>query len=340
MERYMSRCLELASSAEGLTAPNPMVGAVLVCDNRIVAEGKHACYGALHAEPDAINKINNRELLAKCTLYVNLEPCCHHGKTPPCTEKIIAAGIPRVVVAALDISDKVNGKGIRILNEAGVETEMGVLEKEAIQLNRFFYTFHAKKRPYILLKWAQTSDGYLDSDRQNAAIPPTRISNSLTQILDHHWRSEYQAIMVGTNTIIMDDPQLTVRKWYGNNPLRITIDRRGRLNGNCNFFNNSAPSLLFTAQPAVDFGKNTTVVHSGGDLQSVVNELYSRKIQSLIIEGGTQLIESFIALDLWDEARIFTGNFNLYKGVKAPAISGKIVAKENLGTNTVTTIVK
>ena len=340
MEKYMRRCLELASYAEGLTAPNPMVGAVLVCDNRIVAEGKHAYYGAPHAEPDAIDKVTDRELLGRCTLYVNLEPCCHHGKTPPCTEKIISAGIPRVVVAALDISAKVNGKGIKILNEAGIETKTGILEKEAIELNRFFYTFHSKKRPYILLKWAQTPDGYLDSDRQTAAIPPTRISNSLTQTLDHHWRSEYQAIMVGTNTIIMDNPHLTIRKWYGDNPLRITIDRHGRLNKKYNFFNDSAPSLLFTSQQAIDCGKNTTVLHNGCDLETVMNELYERKIQSLIIEGGTQLIESFIALDLWDEARIFTGNFNLCKGVKAPAIRGKIVAKENLGTNTVTTIVR
>jgi diaminohydroxyphosphoribosylaminopyrimidine deaminase/5-amino-6-(5-phosphoribosylamino)uracil reductase len=331
----MRRCLELAVSAEGLTYPNPMVGAVLVCDDRIIAEGKHVRYGAPHAEPDAISKVNDPDILKKCTLYVNLEPCCHFGKTPPCTGKIISAGIPRVVVAALDTSSKINGKGIRALNEAGIVTNVGVMENEARQLNKFFYAYHEKKRPYILLKWAQTPDGFIDSDRTTAETPPVRISNNLTQIVDHHWRNQYQAIMVGTNTIVMDNPNLTNRCWYGNNPLRITIDRHGILNSGCNIFNNEAESIVFAGNPETNYGDNAEVIPYT-DLRHIMQTLYDRRIQSLIVEGGTNLLNSFIELGLWDEIITFTGNFLLEKGVKAPVFSTAIpVATETLGSNRV-----
>jgi diaminohydroxyphosphoribosylaminopyrimidine deaminase/5-amino-6-(5-phosphoribosylamino)uracil reductase len=331
-ELYMRRCLELASSAEGLTSPNPMVGAVLVCDGRIIAEGKHAFYGAPHAEPDAISKVGELEILKKCTLYVNLEPCCHFGKTPPCTEKIISAGIPHVVVAALDTSSKINGKGIRALNEAGIVTNVGILENEARRLNRFFYTYHEKKRPHILLKWAQTPDGFIDSDRKTPETPPARISNSLTQIVDHHWRSRYQAIMVGTNTIVMDNPNLTNRCWYGKNPLRITIDRHGILNHKYNIFNDEAKSIVFTANYGANYGNSAEVIQCT-DLMQIVKTLYDKKIHSLIVEGGTDLLNSFIKLGLWDEIITFTGDFLLKKGVEAPTLPDMPAVCETLGSN-------
>jgi diaminohydroxyphosphoribosylaminopyrimidine deaminase/5-amino-6-(5-phosphoribosylamino)uracil reductase len=329
----MRRCLELASAAEGLTHPNPMVGAVLYYDGRIIAEGKHAFYGAPHAEPDAIAKVNDPEILKKCTLYVNLEPCCHFGKTPPCTEKIIAAGIPVVSIGALDTSLKINGKGIRALNEAGVVTNVGVLENEARSLNKFFYTYHEKKRPYILLKWAQTMDGFIDAHRKNPNIPPVRISNRLTQILDHHCRAQYQAIMVGTNTIVLDNPNLTNRCWYGENPIRITIDRHGVLNHKYNFFDNNAKSIVFVDNNNnTDYGSNAEVMPCDG-LTQIIDVLYNKKIQSLIVEGGTTLINSFIELGLWDEIITFTGDFVLHKGVKAPDLSNVQYMSEFLGSN-------
>jgi diaminohydroxyphosphoribosylaminopyrimidine deaminase/5-amino-6-(5-phosphoribosylamino)uracil reductase len=330
----MRRCFELASSAEGLTYPNPMVGAVLSYDGTIIAEGKHAFYGAPHAEPDAISKVNDPEILKKCTLYVNLEPCCHFGKTPPCTEKIISAGIPHVVVGALDTSLKINGKGIRALNEAGVVTNVGIMENEARRLNKFFYVYHEKKRPYILLKWAQTLDGFIDANRQTSGIPPVKISNNLTQILDHHWRNQYQAIMVGTNTIVMDNPNLTNRCWYGKNPLRITIDRHGILNHKYNIFDDNAQSIVFTANNKVNYGNNTEVILCD-DLMQIIKILYDKKIQSLIVEGGTRLINSFIELGLWDEIITFTGDFILQKGIKAPTLPTVPLTSEFLGSNTV-----
>ncbi|MDR2383792.1 MAG: bifunctional diaminohydroxyphosphoribosylaminopyrimidine deaminase/5-amino-6-(5-phosphoribosylamino)uracil reductase RibD [Prevotellaceae bacterium] len=331
-ELYMRRCFELASSAEGSTHPNPMVGAVLSCDGTIIAEGKHAFYGAPHAEPDAISKVNDPEILKKCTLYVNLEPCCHFGKTPPCTEKIISAGIPHVVVAALDTSSKINGKGIKALNNAGVVVDVGILENEARRLNKFFYAYHEKKRPYILLKWAQTPDGFIDSDRKTPGAPPIRISNSLTQIVDHHWRNQYQAIMVGTNTIVMDNPNLTNRCWYGKNPVRITVDRRGLLNHKYNIFNDEAQSIVFTANSKANYGNNTEVIPCT-DLAHIIKILYDKKIQSLIVEGGTTLLNSFIELGLWDEIITFTGDFLLHNGVSAPTLPSVPFVSEPLGTN-------
>ena len=331
----MMRCLQLASSAEGLTAPNPMVGALLVYEGKIIAEGKHAFCGAPHAEPDAINKVKDPAILKKCTLYVNLEPCSHYGKTPPCAEKIISVGIPHVVIGALDTSAKVNGKGIKMLNDAGVKTQTGVLEKEARELNKFFFTFHEKKRPYILLKWAQTKDGFIDTYRKNPDIPPLAISNRLTQILSHHWRTQYQAIMVGTNTVIMDNPSLTARKWTGKNPLRITIDKNNRLNPSYHIFNADAATLLFTNSPE-KYGGNTQVINTHDfSLEYILNYLYSINVQSLIVEGGSELINSFIQNNLWNEAITFTSDKYITEGIKAPFINNKPVATEKLGNNEV-----
>jgi len=339
-EKYMSRCLKLASSAEGLTAPNPMVGALLVYDGRIIAEGKHAYYGAPHAEPDAISKVQDNDILKKCTLYVNLEPCCHYGKTPPCTEKIISAGISRVVVGALDTSSKINGNGIATLNNAGIKTEVGILEKESRLLNKFFYTYHEKTRPYILLKWAQTKDGFIDSNRKTPNTRPASISNTISRIATHHLRSCYQAIMVGTNTVVMDNPCLTTRFWYGKNPTRITMDRYRKLNSQYNIFNNEANTIIYTSSDA-NYGENTEIVHTNSfNVQDIINNLYTKKIQSLIVEGGTVLLESFIKEGLWDEANIFTSNSYLRNGVKAPALSGTIISESNLNTDVMTKVLR
>jgi diaminohydroxyphosphoribosylaminopyrimidine deaminase/5-amino-6-(5-phosphoribosylamino)uracil reductase len=335
-EIYMKRCLEIAAIAEGATAPNPLVGAVIVHGDRIIGEGWHRRYGAPHAEPTAIDSVGDGEALRHSMLYVNLEPCCHYGKTPPCVEKIIAAGIPSVVIAAVDTSAKVNGKGIRALNGAGIATRVGVLEKEARELNKFFYAVHEKHRPYIFLKWAQSPDGFIDGARTSSDIPPVRISNETTRLFDHRLRSKYQAIMVGSSTVVMDNPRLTNRCWYGASPLRIVVDRRDRLDGAYSIFDDAAPTLAFTGSRRT-LGAAEIVVGAEATLTDVVGALYSRRIQSLLVEGGATLLGSFIDAGLWDEAVVFTGAAALGRGAPAPRLSdADVVAREQLGTDTLT----
>jgi diaminohydroxyphosphoribosylaminopyrimidine deaminase/5-amino-6-(5-phosphoribosylamino)uracil reductase len=333
---FMRRCLELAATAGGLVAPNPLVGAVLVCDGRIVGEGWHKSYGAPHAEPEAITSLINTDLLPRCTLYVNLEPCNHYGKTPPCTEQIIAAQIPRVVVACTDPFPEVNGTGIERLRKAGIEVETGILQAEARALNKFFFTYHEKKRPYIILKWAESADGFIDADRDENS-PPTRISNELTRIIAHRWRSQIQAIMVGTNTVIRDNPQLTLRGVEGRNPLRLTLDRKARLDPNRKIFDAQAETIIFVGHgQSKIYGERTECVEVCFDEnleESILQTLYKRRIQSLMIEGGTKLIESFISKGFWDEARVFKSRILLTAGVKAPQVEGLRKSEENIGDN-------
>ena len=315
-ETYMRRCLEIARNGLGCVAPNPMVGAVLVRGGKIIAEGFHRAYGLPHAEPEAIGKVSDRALLRECTLYVSLEPCSHFGKTPPCTELIIASQIPRVVVAATDTFPKVNGAGILRLREAGIEVAVGVLEREACELNKRFFTFHEKKRPYIILKWAQTADGFIDVCR-TASEPAAKISNDEAHRLSHRWRTEEQAIMVGTNTVLMDNPALTARLWQGKNPARVTVDEKNVLPRTLNIFNSEAQTIVF----------------DNADISVWLKELYERNIQSLIVEGGAQLLRSFIDAGLWNEARIFTSPQQFGKGVSAPIIDGVLRSEESLGDN-------
>jgi diaminohydroxyphosphoribosylaminopyrimidine deaminase/5-amino-6-(5-phosphoribosylamino)uracil reductase len=293
-----------------------MVGAVLVRGGKIIAEGFHRAYGLPHAEPEAIGKVTNKALLRECTLYVSLEPCNHFGKTPPCTELIIASQIPRVVIAVTDPFPKVNGSGILRLREAGVEVTHGVLEREARELNKRFFTFHEKKRPYIILKWAQTADGFIDVCR-TASKPVAKISNDEAHRLSHRWRTEEQAIMVGINTVLMDNPALTARLWQGKNPVRVTVDKKDILPRMLNIFNADAPTIVF----------------GNSDVNSWLKEFYERNIQSVIIEGGAKLLRSFIDADLWNEARIFTSPQQFGKGVSAPTIEGVVRSEENLGDN-------
>lgn len=331
----MQRCLQLAMRAEGLTSPNPMVGALLVVDGRIIAEGYHHRAGLPHAEPNAINQVSDAELLKRATLYVSLEPCSHYGKTPPCCELIIRSRIPRVVVATLDPNPLVAGRGVRMLREAGIEVTVGVLEREAQFLNRRFFTFQLHHRPYVILKWAQTADGFIDILRSEKGSGPLRISNDITKALNHQMRTTEDAIMVATRTAILDDPHLTVTKWSGKNPLRLLLDRSLRVPSSSRIFDDAAETLVFTEQPVssplrieqpnityqlVDF--NAPLV------PQVLSALYERNILSVIIEGGSQWLQTVIDSGLWDEAHVETSSILVHDGVAAPDI--KLKAKEGV----------
>ncbi len=325
-EIYMSRCLQLALRAEGKTSPNPMVGALLVCDGKIISEGYHHKAGEPHAEPNAIKAVKDKELLKRSTLYVSLEPCSHYGKTPPCSELIINSQIPRVVVGTLDPNPLVAGRGIKMMRDAGIEVKVGVLEEEAKFINRRFFTFQTLKRPYIILKWAETADGFMDKVRESKAEGgPVKISNVLTKTLNHQMRANEDAIMVATSTAILDDPHLTVSKWTGNNPLRVLLDRSLKVPMNSRIFDSSAPTLVFTEKRGVGYGENVNFeeIDFGGDVYAqVLNALYKRNILSVIIEGGAKWLQTVIDSGIWDEAYVERGEMVLNEGngVKAPKI--------------------
>jgi len=333
-QTYMRRCLELAATASGYTAPNPMVGAVLVCNGRIIGEGFHRQYGEPHAEANAIDSVREKELLKYSTLYVNLEPCSHCGKTPPCADLIIANRIPEVVVGSGDPNPVVAGKGIAKLRAAGCQVTEHVLEAECDLLNIRFMTFHRRRRPYVVLKWAQTADGFIDVVRNlNVQGRPTWITGWYEQTLVHRWRSEEQAIMVGTNTALADNPMLNVRKWSGRQPLRVTLDRNLRLPASLHLFDGSSPTLVFTEKQQPDTSQVTYITVPFDDQlpQRILEELFCRKIISVMIEGGTRLLQTFIDAGLWDEVRIFTGNAVFGNGVKAPVVPqmpAKIIDKK------------
>jgi diaminohydroxyphosphoribosylaminopyrimidine deaminase/5-amino-6-(5-phosphoribosylamino)uracil reductase len=333
-ERYMSRCLELAKNGRGSVAPNPMVGAVIVQDNLIIGEGYHRCYGESHAEVNAIASVHNEVLLRDATMYVSLEPCSHYGKTPPCAELIIRKGIPRVVVACLDPFPEIAGRGIRMLRDAGVEVVTGVMEREAIALNCFFMTRHKKRRPYVILKWAQSEDGFLDRKREDPAEAPVLLSTSVTRLMVHKLRSEVQAIMVGTNTAVLDNPSLTVRYWVGNSPLRVTIDNNMRIPPDARLFDGSHPTLVYRKRKKdsvnndkkdcdsahLSLGGNRTYVtidDSAGFTEKILTDLYERNISSMLVEGGAQLHRTFLEKDIWDELVIETAPVRLGEGVPA-----------------------
>jgi diaminohydroxyphosphoribosylaminopyrimidine deaminase/5-amino-6-(5-phosphoribosylamino)uracil reductase len=336
-EIYMQRCLELAQLGIGYVSPNPMVGAVIVHEGRIIGEGYHHKYGEAHAEVNAINQVidkfdNYAELLKRSTIYVSLEPCAHHGKTPPCADLIIKHQIPRVIVGCRDPFDQVNGKGIDKLLAAGVDVITGVLETECKWLNRRFFTRVQKHRPYIILKWAQTTDGFFapDDNRQ------LWITGHESQKLVHQWRGEEDAILVGTNTAAIDNPQLNVRYGAGKAPKRVVIDRKLKLNQNLNVFNQSVETLIFNQIKTEINGKNKYIALEDFDRfvpQYILYQLYLQDIQSVIIEGGAYTLNSFIEAGLWDEARIFTGEVILKNGIKAPVVNGEIEEEILSGTD-------
>jgi diaminohydroxyphosphoribosylaminopyrimidine deaminase / 5-amino-6-(5-phosphoribosylamino)uracil reductase len=322
-ENYMRRCIELAKTGMGNTAPNPMVGSVIVHAGKIIGEGFHQKFGEAHAEVNAINNVVDKSLLSNACLYVNLEPCSHFGKTPPCSDLIIQHKIPRVIIANVDPHPVVKGKGIEKLRKAGVDVITNVLNEEGEELNRRFFLFQRKSRPYIILKWAQTEDGFIDVERSfRQPQRPTWITTEEARMLVHKWRAEEQAIMVGTNTAFLDNPMLNVREWTGNDPVRIVIDQSLRLPKNLHLFDGRVETLVFTSQE-IDFDVNDTVEYITIPFneylpEKILGELYRRQIQSVIIEGGTKLINTFLKANLWDEARVFTGDKYFGKGIPAP----------------------
>jgi len=342
-EIYMRRCMELAELGMGNVSPNPMVGAVVVLNDKVIGEGYHQKYGEAHAEVNAVNQVINRfenyaELLKQATIYVSLEPCAHYGKTPPCADLIIKHQIQKVVVGCRDPFDQVNGKGIEKLEAAGVEVLLGVLEAECKWLNRRFFTRIQKHRPYIILKWAQTADGFFAPANGSQFW----ITGTESHKLVHQWRGEEDAILVGTKTVVADNPQLNVRYGNGKSPKRVVIDRKLNLDKNLNIFDQSVDTLIFNEIETKLDGRNKYIaLEDFGRYvpQYILYQLYMQDIQSVIIEGGAHTLNTFIEAGLWDEARIFTGIINLESGIKAPQINGIIEEKILSGTDRLTILV-
>lgn len=325
---FMQRCLVLAQKGFGNTYPNPMVGAVVVKEGAVIAEGWHQKAGTAHAEVHAIAKLSPKELEGT-TLYVNLEPCSHHGKTPPCCDLVIAKGIKKVVVGAKDPNPKVAGNGIKALQEAGVEVVVGVLEDACIELNKRFYCFHTQKRPYIILKWAQSADGYM-APKNDVKGSVSWISDAHSQQLAHRWRAEEHAILVGRKTVEADNPQLTTRKWSGSNPIRLVLDPNLKIDYSAAVFNNSAQTIIFNELVAeVKEHLVWEKIEKGNMLGSLLQIATLHGIQSILVEGGAITLNHFLNAKLWDECRIFYSPKNLNGGITAPiAPNGKIEEKQ------------
>lgn len=331
----MNRCLELAQLGAGYVAPNPMVGAVLVHDDRIIGEGYHKKYGEAHAEVNCIASVgkDNEKLIPESVMYVSLEPCAHYGKTPPCADLIIKHKIPKVVIGCRDPFEEVDGKGIEKLKAAGVEVEYGILESECKEINKRFFSFHTKHRPYIILKWAQTADEKIAGDSSERLL----ISNEYTNHLVHKWRSEEASILVGTNTALQDDPELTTRLWIGSSPIRMVIDMNLRLSKDLKLFNENSPTIVFNSKMHnmesfpngvgyYQVTEDVSLVHQ------VVNALYRLKILSVMVEGGARLLQSFIDEGMWDEARVITNEeIKIGNGLASPELNNaKKISEENL----------
>lgn len=313
-ERYMWRCIQLARCGEAGAAPNPMVGAVVVNKGRIIGEGYHRKCGGPHAEVNAIRSVRQPELLAESTLYVSLEPCAHYGKTPPCADLIVSCRIPRVVVGCMDPFAKVNGLGVKKMREAGIQVDVGVLEQECLRLNERFITFHSKCRPWVTLKWAQSSDGFIARQDGTAVA----FSTDLTRMLVHRLRTRHQAIMVGTHTALWDNPTLTARDWPGTHPLRVTIDRHGILPPTSHLKDGSVP----------------TRIYENGDIAAILADLHQTGVQSLLVEGGAALHNAFIEAGLWDEARVEIAAQRLERGIPAATLHGAVLeTEEQFGPN-------
>jgi diaminohydroxyphosphoribosylaminopyrimidine deaminase/5-amino-6-(5-phosphoribosylamino)uracil reductase len=332
-EIYMKRCLELAAMGLGKTYPNPMVGSVIVHRDVIIGEGWHEKAGCPHAEVHAISSVKNKLLLEESTLYVNLEPCAHYGKTPPCAALIIKHKIPNVVVGCVDPFSEVSGKGIELMRSAGICVKVGVMEQECEDSHKRFFTFHKKQRPYIILKWAETKDGFIAPINQMPG-KPLWITNTESKKRVHKWRTEEASILAGTTTIEMDNPELTARLCEGNQPLRLILDRSLRLSTELNVFDDSTKTLVFTTK----FRKDTDVtqyIKINFDFlhQEIVKKLFERNIQSILIEGGRETLQSFIDIDLWDEARVFIGCEKICKGITAPLLNSSKKSVDSVSTD-------
>lgn len=335
-EHFMKRCLELASLGAGRVAPNPLVGCVIVHKDRIIGEGYHHAFGGPHAEVNAIDSVQQPAQLKHATLYVNLEPCAHHGKTPPCADLIIEKKIPRVVICNFDPYKEVAGKGLERMQRAGIEVETNVLESEGRWINRRFFAYHERKRPYIILKWAQTMDGYLDHERKPGDDqPPLKITGNESNRLVHRWRGEEAAILVGKNTALLDNPSLTTRLWPGKDPLRLVIDPRLQLPSSLNLLSDGKPTWVYNAQKAHCEGEvcYERITDPAEFLMEIMCHLFHNDIQSVIIEGGGNTIERFYEARLWDEARIFTGSERIGRGVRAPTFNGQLLSSNRIGND-------
>lgn len=320
----MNRCLQLANLGAGTVAPNPLVGAVLVYNHRIIGEGYHQKYGEAHAEVNCINSVAeiDQPYISQATLYVSLEPCAHHGKTPPCADLIVKHQIKNVVVACRDSFDAVNGKGIEKLINAGIAVKEGVMQMEAIDLNKRFFTFHTHKRPYIILKWAESSNGCIAEKNGS----PVKISNAISNKLVHRWRSEEAAIVVGTNTAANDNPALTDRLWKGTSqPVRIVIDEQLRLRKNLQLFDHTVPTIVVNRKQSLQEQQlNYIELNPEEDsINGLVRILFEQRLNSVIVEGGAKLLQSYIDLGLWDEARVIKSKTIVIEdGIKAPILAG------------------
>lgn len=322
-EIYMRRCIQLAKNGQNNVSPNPMVGAVVVCNGKIIGEGYHVRCGEAHAEVNAIRSVKDESLLKESTIYVSLEPCCHHGKTPPCADLIIEKQIPRVVIGCRDPFIKVSGRGIQKLQEAGRKVIVGVLEEECRELISHFITASVLHRPYIILKWAESSDGFIDINRTGGAA--AKLSTDYTSMIVHKRRAEADAIMVGTNTAFLDNPSLNVRNWYGKNPIRIVLDKHLSLNPDLHLFDGHTPTLVYTIKERRDTDRISYITLDCEKplLPQIMNDLCLRNVQTLLVEGGSKLLQSFIDDGLWDEIFVERSEKQLLSGVKSPEIKQK-----------------
>ncbi len=335
-EKYMQRCLQLAQLAEGNTYPNPMVGSVIVHNGKIIGEDYHRKAGEPHAEVNAVQSVRDKSLLKEATLYVNLEPCAHYGKTPPCSKLIIDNEIPNVVIGCIDSFSEVAGKGVEMMQKAGVKVKTGVLEQESLELNRRFFTFHNKKRPYIILKWAESRDGFIDIERTDENYgQPTWITNEWARRAVHKQRASEQAILIGTQTARKDNPSLTLRDWAGYQPLRCVIDKRCQLDESSKVLDKSHPTVVYNLQKS-ELKTNLEYVKLSEELDltaQILDDLWQRGIQSVIVEGGSSTLQNFIDIGLWDEAYQYIGDVAFDKGIAAPQFHGQQIREENFGTS-------
>ena len=329
----MKRCIDLASKGIGYTYPNPLVGSVIVHNNKIIGEGYHAKYGESHAEVNAINNVANKELLRESTLYVNLEPCNHHGKTPPCTEAIIKNNIKRIVIGSRDPNRLVNGSGIDKLKSSGCDVVVGVMEVECSDLNKRFFKYHKQKRPYIILKWAESRDGFISPLKSNQSQRKVNwISGEDSKKLTHKWRSEEHSILVGVQTIIDDNPLLTTRLVDGKNPIRFVLDPNSRIPLDSKVLSEASKTIILSKQEN-NLIPNYTKSSNFENIQLIIGSLYDMKIQSVLIEGGTKTINHFLNNDSWDSIRVFKSNKNLTHGIKSPNVDFTKFSKSDIGND-------
>jgi diaminohydroxyphosphoribosylaminopyrimidine deaminase/5-amino-6-(5-phosphoribosylamino)uracil reductase len=327
---YLQRALELAAYGLGKVSPNPMVGCVIVHNDIIIGEGWHQYYGGPHAEVNAVDSVKDKNLLKESTVYVSLEPCAHYGKTPPCADLLIKYQVKKVIICNPDPNPLVAGKGVAKLTNAGISVEEGILAPEGELLNKRFFTYFRETRPFVILKWAETADGFIARENWDSKW----ISNELSRKLVHKWRGEEDAILVGPNTALHDDPKLNVRDWSGNNPLRLVIDRNLRLPDSLNLFRDSGKTIVYNLQKD---GEQENVVYvkvNQNDLfKEILKDLYNRKILSVIVEGGAQILNEFISQNLWDEARIFKSQNSFGSGIEAPVLKGNLTNVDSLLDN-------